>query len=87
MTQFVGMTTCGHRRRPTTTHTSFAKPACKACGQIEGGKTVKVEGAKTVTRSCLFGLRLGLDLVVAVVVFCVLFMALEPSAEAQGIRS
>ena len=83
MTQFVGMTTCGHRRRPTTTHTSFAKPASKACGQIEGGKTVKVEGAKIVTRSCLFGSRLGLDLVVAVVVFCVLFMALEPSAEAQ----
>ena len=83
MTQFVGMTTCGHRRRPTTTHTSFAKPACKACGQIEGGKTVKVEGAKTVTRSCLFGLRLGLDLVVAVVVFCVLFMALEPGAQAE----
>ena len=36
-----------------------------------------------MTRSCLFGSRLGLDLVVAVVVFCVLFMALEPSAEAQ----
>ena len=54
-----------------------ARPAVK----LKGGKTVKVEGAKTVTRSCLFGLRLGLDLVVAVVVFCVLFMALEPGAK------
>ena len=33
-------------------------------------------------RSCGFGLRLGLDLVVAVVVLCVLFMAFEPRAEA-----
>jgi hypothetical protein len=33
-------------------------------------------------RSCRFGLRLGLNLVVAVVLLCVLFMALEPHAEA-----
>jgi hypothetical protein len=31
---------------------------------------------------CRFGLRLGLDLMVAVIVLCVLFMALEPRAEA-----
>ena len=40
-----------------------------------------------MTRSCLFGSRLGLDLMVAVVVFCVIFMALEPGAEADvGLR-
>ena len=44
---------------------------------------MKVEGGKTVTRLCRFGLRLGLDLVVAVVVSCVLFMSLEPVAQAQ----
>ena len=44
---------------------------------------MRVEWGKTVRRSCLFGLRRGLDLVVAVVVLCVLFMALEPGAQAN----
>ena len=34
-------------------------------------------------RSCRFGLRLGVNLVVALVALCVLFMLLEPSAKAQ----
>ena len=37
-----------------------------------------------MTRLCQFGSRLGLDLMIAVVVFCVLFMALEPVSEAQA---
>ena len=44
---------------------------------------MKVEAGKTVTRLCQFGSRFGLDLVVAAGVFCVLFMSLEPVAQAQ----
>ena len=36
-----------------------------------------------MTRLCQFGSRFGLDLVVAAGVFCVLFMSLEPVAQAQ----
>src|SRR5690242_1995949 len=36
----------------------------------------------SVERSYRFGLRLGPDLVIALVVLCVLFVALEPGAEA-----
>jgi hypothetical protein len=51
----------------------FAKPGCKICNQVVGGQ---------MRWSYRFGVRPGLDLVVALVVLCVLFMALEPRTEA-----
>ena len=56
-----------------------ARPAFK----LKGGKTVKVEGEKTVTRRCGFGRRFGMDLVAAAAMLCVLLMALEPGAKAD----
>ena len=44
---------------------------------------MKVEAGKTVTRLCQFGSRFGLGFLVAAGVFCVLFMSLEPVAQAQ----
>ena len=52
---------------------SFAKAACKVCNQVE---------EKHMRWLYRFGLCLGLDLVIAVFVLCVLFMALEPRAAA-----
>jgi hypothetical protein len=71
------MTIRGHRMSPTTRHISLTKPHARPAVKLKGGKTVKVGGGNTVRR----GVRL-LNLVVAVVLSCVLFMALEPVAEA-----
>jgi Right handed beta helix region len=43
---------------------------------------VKVDGGNALKRSCRVGVRFALNLMVAVAVSCVLFMALEPVAEA-----